>query len=139
MVEREIRSAVAMAINKYLDGHIGSQSLDDALWECRLSTDATSNAICSEMWFLYSDSEDHRNIGKWRLAAQHETMLRRWIRVLCSDWEMAEPRTAPLLTRIARVFFGQSPTFHSNLFWPFENEAEWDRWVRQGCQNHFQL
>jgi hypothetical protein len=135
MVEMEIRSAAASAINEYIDGRIGSQMLDDVMWECRSSKDATSNAICSEMWFFYSDSEDHRNTGKWQITDKYEAIVRRWIRILSSDWEMAEPRAASLLARITRVLVGQAPAFRSNPFWPFSSETEWNRWLSDGKQS----
>lgn len=130
MVDNEMRIAAATAICEYLDGVIGSYDLDDAMCKCRASNDATCNEICSAVWYFHSDCEDHKNAGKWQMAGDYERMVQRWIDILRSNWEMAEPVRVPFLTRIRRFFMREPLPFNRNKFWPFNDEGAWNTWRR---------
>lgn len=129
MVDKTMRIAASIAIREYLGSLIGSYSLDDVMWECRASNDATCNAICSAIWYFYSDEEDHQNTGRWQIAADYEAMARRWVKILESDWEMSEPVQVPFLVKIRRLLFPEPLPFNRNKFWPFGDERVWNAWL----------
>jgi hypothetical protein len=129
MIDNERRMAAAIAICEYLNANIGSHALDDVMWKCRESNDVTCNALCSAIWYFHSDSDNHKNIGKWEIAPDFETMARRWLRILRSDWEMADPIQVSFLAALKRILWRDPLPFNHNRFWPFANEDKWNAWL----------
>lgn len=131
MIDKQARRSAETAISEYLGMTIGSHELDKVLWDCRAGDDATCNAICSAMWHFHSDTEDHTNTGKWRIEDASEEMIRRWIDILKSEWEIAEPIRLSFVTRVRRIVLGYELPFSDNKYWPFESKDDWDSWARE--------
>ena len=123
-IDREMRQAVADAIDAFLKGAIDNFSLDDTLFSKK-----TDDMLCTELirqvWLFYDDTRKYLNEGKEKLPPFSEAILKRWILILRSELQWSDfAQSSPSPSRFRRFWNRRStpkPKWRDNPYWPFSN------------------
>lgn len=130
-VDENARRVISTAIENYLDGRIDNFSLDNALCDT-LTDDVMCHEIAKELWFLYDDCSQHKNVGKRRINDDYEVSIRRWVTLLRSSsvWQWAvRHKPHGFFAKLYSVFSSEYPNLRGNAFWPWSSEQEWNAWI----------
>ena len=132
MNPEQVRRSLADAIEEYLDGRITNEQLDVVIGSRDASKDRTCIEIGTEMQFFLSDFTYHRNEGKYHIENPVEQALRRWITLLRYGWLWNPERSDTTrfglrgIIDLLRANLCIRSRLDGNLFWPLENEQEWN-------------
>lgn len=88
MIHRASRDALALALRKYVSGHITNDDLDDVDVDWR---DRGAVAVKEMAWSLYDDTYVHRVGNDLPRGSEARTAIARWVVFLQSDAEYLWP------------------------------------------------
>jgi hypothetical protein len=140
MIDRTSRDRLALAIRRFVSGHIYNDDLDETQVDWR---DRGAIAVKDAAWQLYSDNYQHYATGRHALSRADRRAVARWIVFLHSDQEYLWPDFPGLrLGRLLAVAltFGwwkgrenrvQREFYEAGDFscWPFVREADLKRGI----------
>jgi hypothetical protein len=110
--------------------------LDDRLTQVQ-TDDSACKEIAGELWFFYDDCSRHLNAGKWKIDADGEQSIRRWIQLLRSStewiwvkWHSERPPSNSFWDSIIPKGLKWKPSARErNSFWPWSDESDWRSWL----------
>ena len=104
MIDRKARDQAAAALRLFISGQITN---DDFVDRYPVSPDPAIAAFASAIWPYYSDTQEHRMTGKYRLSATERRRIALWILFLDSDrdyvWPAIDYPSVDPRTRIRRM------------------------------------
>jgi hypothetical protein len=92
LVDRDARDRAAQLLRNFISGKITNDAFED---QCPVTEDRAIDAIWATAWVLYSDTYEHRLIGKHRLTVDMRRICVRWLLFLHNSDEYLWP-TIPL-------------------------------------------
>jgi hypothetical protein len=138
MVDRNARNQLAEAIRALASGCISNDEFEDKRLPRSMEDAAISEIYSNGAWFLYSDLEEHRLVGKYRLSKATKTHIARWVLFLKTDlpyewpiptlWQKLGLFTANLLTLgiAGRIFARRFRAEGDSDVWPFLRRYDYE-------------
>jgi len=136
MIDRASRNKLAEVIRHFIGRFKDNFEYDDAAFDIN-TKDKGVIEIRDNVWLIYDDLKRHKMEGKWALSKKQDTIVKRCIVFLKSDYEYRWPKL-PLYYKVTRPFvwlisFGIITRKLDNYFngngsldvWPFFTENEY--------------